>query len=395
MGNFNLNTESNNYPIILIPEKILKFQKTKFDDIILALFLKLDYPILDLNVYKYHRLLDKKELISTADYLNPDIEIDDSYSNFFIDKYELPKRPKKYKNKVENNGGCLLYLVSILVTAILIGVLLKFSIALLFLLCMFFLGILFQDNIQISKTYQIPIDDKVFKSNYNKFIDEVNNLKDKAHFKYDSLKYEIDKEISSKRNEVENLMFINNLKPLSNINKLSIQNRRGKTELYFLSKLFENFNSQIHMDVIPDIGVNPFQPDFVVICNETGFHIDIEIDEPYSVNNGIPIHHDRSNDEERNRFFLEINWGVVRFSEKQIIENTNECIDLIKNLLFAIKNKKETLNHNVTPQSKWTYEEALIMSNNNFRNTYLPDNMKIKIKYDESNSKFNDYDLPF
>lgn len=395
MSEFNLNTENNCYPIILIPEKILKFQKTKIENRDIANYLNLKYPILDLKIYEINDFHKTKNIISEADFLNPDKEFNRLLSKYYISGYELPNKPRRLEQEIKEDNGILYYVLSVLVITIFIWIFIKFTIALIFFFLMLFITIVFILFIPDKKIKYVPIDDAVFYPKYEKFLSEYNILKDKIKLNFNSLKNDTDKEISCKRSEIEKLIFLENLKPVHSISKLLNQNTRGKSELFFLSKLFENFNSQIHMDVIPNIGKNPFQPDFVLICNETGFHINIEIDEPYSVNNGKPIHHDRSNDSERDRFFLESNWGVIRFSEKQIIENTNECIDLIKNLLFAIKNKKDTLNHNVKPHSKWSYEEALIMSNNNFRNTYLPEDMKIKIKYDESNNMSNKNDWPF
>jgi hypothetical protein len=132
-----------------------------------------------------------------------------------------------------------------------------------------------------------------------------------------------------------------------------------------------------------------------LICKETNFHIDIEIDEPSSVDNGKPIHHDRTNDEESDLFFEEINWGIIRFTERQIIENSEECISLIQNVLNAINIKHNYFEHNVPLEKKWSYEEALIMSNNGFRSTYLPSHMKVNIQYKKANDYFDDDDLQF
>lgn len=395
MGNFNLNTENNSYPIILIPEKILKFQKSKIENRDIANYLNLKYPILDLKIYDINEVHKYKKIINEIDFLNPDKENNSLFSKYYIGGYELPKKPKRFEAEIKDDNGILYYVLFVLVITIFIGIFLKLFIALVFFFFMLFITILYYGIIPDQKTTYIPVDESVFNSKYEKFLIEYNVIKDKVKFQFFSVKNEIDEKISAKRNEIEKLIFLENLKPFCSITKLLNPNVRGKSELFFLSKLFENFNSQIHMDVVPNVGKNPYQPDFVLICYETGFHINIEIDEPYSVNNGKPIHHDRSNDFKRDKFFLESNWGVIRFTEKQIIQNTNECIFLIKNLLFAIKNKKDNLNHDVIPQSKWTYEEALIMSNNNYRNTYLPINMKINIKYDESDNMFKNYDLPF
>jgi hypothetical protein len=79
--------------------------------------------------------------------------------------------------------------------------------------------------------------------------------------------------------------------------------KRGKTELTFLSILLKYFEGNIKVDLIPDQGFNPYRPDFTFVCDNSGLHMDIEIDEPYSIDEGIPIHYIGSNDNERNAFF--------------------------------------------------------------------------------------------
>ncbi len=167
---------------------------------------------------------------------------------------------------------------------------------------------------------------------------------------------------------------------------------KGRMELFFLEKLHDYFGERISIDVIPNKQKNSYQPDYLLICEKTDFHLAIEIDEPYSVENGKPIHHDRSNDKKRNVFFEKINWGIIRFSEKQIVENHNECCSFINDVLQCIQNKQRIFSHKVKPDRKWSYEESLIMSNNNYRNTYLPNNMKVVIR-DKSND--NDIDEEF
>ncbi len=161
---------------------------------------------------------------------------------------------------------------------------------------------------------------------------------------------------------------------LNRLNEISLvdnrSNIKGKSELTFLKYLYEEFGRNIFTDYSPNTGRNPFQPDFILFDPEINFYIDIEIDEPYSLLDGTTIHHDRTKDEERNSFFNQLNWGIIRFTEKQVTETPDKCCLLIKEVLHSIKNQKEYIEHGINIESFWTHEEALIMKINDYRNSY-------------------------
>lgn len=112
---------------------------------------------------------------------------------------------------------------------------------------------------------------------------------------------------------------------------------------------------------------NPFFPDFLIIDEELGIYIDIEIDEPYSFDTGDLIHHNKSNDIKRDYFFTENCWIVIRFSENQILSQPYECVSLIENILEAIKNKENQIITYLIEEKKWTVEEAKAMKIKNSR----------------------------
>lgn len=151
--------------------------------------------------------------------------------------------------------------------------------------------------------------------------------------------------------------------------------KRGKTELFFLQYLYEIFKKNVKIDVGP-IMKKPFMPDFVIICTDLGLFVDVEIDEPYVLETGEIIHHDRSRDSIRNQFFTSHNWIVIRFSERQIVENPSECALFIKDVLVAVAGRKNFVETNVVPESTWTYEEVYLMKERDERRNYL-NNLKI------------------
>lgn len=176
--------------------------------------------------------------------------------------------------------------------------------------------------------------------------------------------------IKEKKERVALEVYYNSLKPTLGVVRKINMAKRGKTELFFLDRLFKKFGNQIKVDVALDINSQYYFPDFVFICNKTGLHIDIEIDEPYTLIDSSPIHYTESNDDQRNRLFKGKNWVVIRFSEKQIIQETDKCIEVIENTITSIQKKSTIIEHQLKTEIRWTYEEALVMAYNNERNKY-------------------------
>lgn len=373
MNKFYFDENLNSYPLILIPSKILEIFERGVTNLEVCEDLNLDYPIL--------------QLISK------------------------PPKPKKYriiersKTKFQTGGnGCLLILGIpgfIFIFAMIIAgfqndkplVSVIFIVILILTLNQF--GAKLKTETYFDNEKIVDEEYKLLMEKYTKTVDEIEEKNNIIKTKYDNDKERIDFIIKKNYSNILTKHLLNQLLPEVSFIELKNNQRRGKTEIYFLAKIFKEFPNEVSVNVVPNIGRKAFQPDFLIICKETGLHIDIEIDEPYSVDNGKPIHHNKSNDDERNGFFLELNWAVIRFTEKQIIENSEECVSLIRNILIAVKNKKNYVRHNIPLQKIWSYEEALVMSNNGYRNTYLPDNLKIKIKYKDLNNLFENDDLPF
>ena len=364
------NEKSDNYPIVIIPEKILGSFDYELSNEDVCEILNITYPILS---YKKNSLNEPSEY----------------------------RRVEKQKTKIKGDG-CFLILglpTLIFCVAMIIGGFQSNNpiVSLIFIVCLFVLLGGLGVNMK-TETYfdREKIDKKVYDDLYEKFQNEsyettIENNKRKEN--YLQQKNKIDLVIKNNIETAKKIFHENKMKPEVGLRQIKT-NSRGKTELYFLDKLFTKFGNQIYIDVAPDEGTNPYQPDFVFVCKETNLHIDIEIDEPYSVEYGKNIHHERTNDSERNSYFENINWIVIRFSEKQIIENSSACCDLIENIVENLKRKSYEYAHEVKLDKRWTYEESLIMSNNNYRNSYLPDNMKVTIKRRTNIREFDD-DLPF
>jgi hypothetical protein len=435
MTSLKFNENKDCYPKILISDELSSFLENNINYYELFPFLNIKLKKLDLNIktevsrvfyntsfdstkkydnsseienfiekfpnYKVYKNDYNKSTYTAEYYVNENIYFSskDNYGNYFIQGIKLPKKPVNYYEVTteSKDWGCLFSLFFLLIFTLFLVYLINFNAFIFLLITVIFSLFIYIPTIKNS----ISSVEKIKKSTieYDK---ELEDFKQEIEKIRTEIKVEFSNEFSAaKKTAIENIREIvpklisEKLKPKVLTIKKMNNELRGKSELFFLTKLYETFNSQILVDVIPNIGKNPFQPDFVLICNETGHHIDIEIDEPYAVNMGKPIHHDRCNDDDRNEFFLDINWSVIRFSEKQIIENSAECIELIKNFLNAIKKKKNIIEHFVPLHKKWSYEEALIMSESGYRNTYLPHSMRISINYNKNINSFESDDLPF
>lgn len=123
-----------------------------------------------------------------------------------------------------------------------------------------------------------------------------------------------------------------------------------------------------------------YTADFILVHQPTGLAIDIEIDEPYEGRTGKPHHCvDRNKDNQRNQFFLERNWVVIRFSELQVVKYPDSCCKAIARVvseitgdyrgLVQLQNVKELL-----PQKQWKVKEAVYMAKAKFRNSYIRNN---------------------
>jgi|GEM_PF-2640567 len=85
----------------------------------------------------------------------------------------------------------------------------------------------------------------------------------------------------------------------------------------------------------------PYTPDIGILVSKNGqtLFIDVEIDEPWyhSNNQRFPCHAlDDERQTRRDNFYKEGGWIVVRFSEDQIADEGNECVNFIYDLIQVI-----------------------------------------------------------
>jgi hypothetical protein len=160
-----------------------------------------------------------------------------------------------------------------------------------------------------------------------------------------------------------------------NTNELSI---KGRSEAAFLLFLKREFPGIIHNELSFNriLDYRPKFPDFILSHKNYPIYIDIEIDEPYSLNDGSPIHC-LGQDIARNFEFLYHNWFVIRFTEEQVVKYPEQCCKLIYKFQEFIlahicedNQIKEFKYDFAYIQNPWTEEESRIMFLNKYRDTY-------------------------
>ena len=405
-----LDKNKEEYPYIYLPDIVISHIKKGYSESEKLAFLKLEKPRRKTTVRQkthfislYSSIYDIKEKeVKLETLLNLGYEsINENLENYtyFIDKYELPKKPLLHSIKeIEYNDyeELFQYIFKSLILIPIIGFVLYLILAIfgpIFIsfeerreLPLFkYLSIVSVGVYLVFITYGLSngllkkrkkIERKLFDWSTRKNL--LDNYKKRVKTIVNTYNQEFEKEFKAFRQELEQKsksaetgILKNNIEQDDEIGLVNVTNsQKGKSEILFLEHLYNEFGRKVLIDYSPDIGKNPFQPDFILIDKKTGLYFDIEIDEPYSLINGKTIHHNRTKDTERNSFFNRINWGVIRFTEKQIVESPIKCVSLIKETLKAIHNRNEYINHEIEIENFWTHEEALIMKMNDYRNSY-------------------------
>lgn len=141
--------------------------------------------------------------------------------------------------------------------------------------------------------------------------------------------------------------------------------KRGASEEFFKKYLKTFFGDKIFINVAMGyfVGARSYEPDFAFIDEASNLHIDIEIDEEYSIIDNKPIHY-IGIDTKRDSYFISNLWIVIRFAEKQVLEQPESCCkEIAKVIDFLISDssylEKLSRYDDVKPTKRWTYEEAL------------------------------------
>lgn len=150
----------------------------------------------------------------------------------------------------------------------------------------------------------------------------------------------------------------------------------GKSEMAFYNLIKSNLPYTVRKDIKVPVAQTYYYPDIVVIAR--GLFIDIEIDEPYTDDDGKPIHYlDTSSDEwesvdmRRNRFMSKEGWEIIRFAEEQVVKYPQECVTFINNVIDAlVKSGSQPKLVFPYPVDEWTKSEAEHYALVRYRDSY-------------------------
>lgn len=152
--------------------------------------------------------------------------------------------------------------------------------------------------------------------------------------------------------------------------------QQGVSEKNFYQVLQRIFPNVVQGLEFKNINYHPYSADFALL-HESGLSIDIEIDEPYVGNTKEPHHCiDQGKDNIRNEFFTSANWIVVRFSEKQAVQQPQSCCKVIAKVVAQLSGdytyyvRLQAL-PDLLPDSMWTIKQARKWAKQNYRKTYL------------------------
>lgn len=168
---------------------------------------------------------------------------------------------------------------------------------------------------------------------------------------------------------------LGNYQPVILPSESSENTRLGASELEFGKILKRHFDCVFSQQQLLPLGHDrPYSADFVVVELNTGLHIDLEIDEPFSFT-GEQIHY-VGVDDYRNKCFVDANWLVLRFAEEQIKSQPLRCLRVLANLIakYTLNTTWQVLFQNVeplTPIWQWTQAKSKKLEKQNYRQKYL------------------------
>jgi hypothetical protein len=153
----------------------------------------------------------------------------------------------------------------------------------------------------------------------------------------------------------------------------------GASEVLFKQVLERHFPGRVQTQLrFPIDGTEySYSIDFAILFDEIGLAIDCEIDEPYAYNSRKPTHCvDQPQDSQRNSFFLEGNWIVIRFAEEQVVRYPESCCKQIASAIALItgigRYQKKFQDVRTVPRMRqWTKRQAKKMAKSKYRERYL------------------------
>lgn len=252
---------------------------------------------------------------------------------------ELPIEPFRKKNIMPYVGGLLFILFAFIIP--LLGV----------------LGVIFV-------VYGLTSENSKNRNSFNSNLRDFEKEKELYKFSIENYRAQVNGyEKSNIKNKIDFIeSYRNKIDPTIEIKYA----KKGKSEELFEKKLRAEFGDKI----LTDKKINQlYYPDF--IYRDDKILLDIEIDEPYDYSSKEPIHF-RGADDYRNSFFCANGYYVVRFAEIQIVKESELCVEYIRRLIQLFRENPlcEELPVFKNQVKRWSFEEAVQLSESSFRDNY-------------------------
>lgn len=146
--------------------------------------------------------------------------------------------------------------------------------------------------------------------------------------------------------------------------------------------------------------IRPFEPDIAIIDNiySSNLRIDIEIDEPYAGTSRQPTHC-KGDDVNRDTYFVDRGWIVIRFSEYQVHLYENECLrfiaEIIKSIITQYNIPTQLINQpRLQVEKLWDIIQAQKWEKTKYREEYLNHTFKTIAELTETIERdFNEQEL--
>lgn len=151
----------------------------------------------------------------------------------------------------------------------------------------------------------------------------------------------------------------------------------GVSEWHFKNYLTKYFASILRPSYEFKIDDNyRYSSDFTLIL-PNGISLIIEVDEPYNGKDNKPHHcTDIDRDDNRDNFFLNGNWIVIRFSEFQVCAYPTECCYVIARTIYSFDPSSSSIRafkgvSDLPIDRRWNTRQATQMAQQNYRLGYL------------------------
>lgn len=195
------------------------------------------------------------------------------------------------------------------------------------------------------------------------------------------------------------ILKIPNHKCVVRTHRFGSTKRRGFKEASFQQAIeyffSENFDISGNTRLNTGKSTRPFEPDIAIIGkSEENIRIDIEIDEPYPGITRQPTHC-LGDDINRDNYFKDRGWIVIRFSEYQVHTQEKECLKFIANLLSEINSKYAIPNElksyaQLDKEKVWNLVKAQKWEKEKYRESYL--NHGFQILEEKQETLHRDFD---